>query len=55
MVEKLPEYGTFEKYQQIRRVSSGAQAYTFLVKRLRDGLELVAKINKDEDTFEMAK
>lgn len=53
MVERKIVYNG--KYQRIKKIGEGSYAIAFLVERLSDGLQLIAKVNKTEATFEVAK
>jgi len=43
------------KYERLDKIGSGTQAIAYLVRRITDGELLVAKVNKDDSTFEIAK
>jgi len=51
--EKKVIYGG--KYERLDKIGSGTQAIAYRVRRVTDGELLVAKVNKDDSTFEIAK
>ena len=53
MVEKKIIYNA--KYERLKKVGEGTFAIAFLVKRQSDGLHMIAKVNKNESTFELAR